>query len=99
MYDQYTWVFALSVIVAFFAAFGIGANDVVSGTLFLPQLDLHKCPCTSSADITTLKISTAGRLIVALMPKICTFDAQANSFASSVGAKALTVSWPICAIA
>lgn len=24
MYDQYTWVFALSVIVAFFAAFGIG---------------------------------------------------------------------------
>ncbi|CAK0780225.1 hypothetical protein CVIRNUC_004976 [Coccomyxa viridis] len=43
MYDQYTWVFALSVIVAFFAAFGIGANDV------------------------------------------------ANSFASSVGAKALTM--------
>jgi phosphate/sulfate permease len=29
MYDQYTWVFGLSVIVAFFAAFGIGANDVV----------------------------------------------------------------------
>ena len=31
MYDQYTWVFGLSVIVAFAAAFGIGANDVVSG--------------------------------------------------------------------
>ena len=48
MMDHYTWIFALSVPVAFIAAFGIGANDL------------------------------------------------ANSFATSVGSKALTVSvpWP-----
>lgn len=45
--DHYTWIFALSVPVAFIAAFGIGANDL------------------------------------------------ANSFATSVGAKAITVS-PTC---
>ena len=44
MMDHYTWIFALSVPVAFIAAFGIGANDL------------------------------------------------ANSFATSVGSKALTVS-------
>merc|ERR1712130_638338 len=48
MWEQYTWVFGLSFIVAFICAFGIGANDV------------------------------------------------ANSFGTSVGAKAITIFQAVC---
>ena len=30
MWEQYTWVFGIALIVAFGAAFGIGANDVAN---------------------------------------------------------------------
>lgn len=35
MWDQYTWVFGIALIVAFGAAFGIGANDVANVSLDL----------------------------------------------------------------
>ena len=65
MYDQYTWVFALSVIVAFFAAFGIGANDVVSSPL-PPEPDSAQMPGTMSGAYLLLLGQIASCIIRAL---------------------------------
>lgn len=65
MYDQYTWVFALSVIVAFFAAFGIGANDVVSCPSY-SEPDSVQMPSTVSGALFFLWLPIAGFFILAL---------------------------------